>query len=109
MLFGWVFVYVDFVLRIVACILDAVFVITLLPDIHLALESKGEASLDELDGLLERNFGGGCDEDVDMIGHQDEGVECVAGFGAVVLKEREHKVRLVVDLEDPAAVVGDEG
>src|ERR1035437_3110421 len=41
---------------------DLALVETACPHIQLALQAKGEASLDELHGLLERNIRSGCNE-----------------------------------------------
>ncbi|HWW96368.1 MAG TPA: hypothetical protein VNY74_01665 [Edaphobacter sp.] len=65
---------------------DAVICIAPLPDIQLTLQSKGEASLYELHCFFERDLRGGCDEQVDMIGHDDEGVELKAILFSLLLK-----------------------
>jgi hypothetical protein len=65
----------------------------------------GEASFDESYGTLEGDGLWG-DEEVDVIGHDDEGVEFVVAFGSVVLKGFEEEFGVAVDLEEAAAIVG---
>jgi len=52
-------------------------------------------------------FGG--DEEMDVVGHDDEGVEFVEAFSAVVLEGFEEEFGGRVDLEEAAAVGGDRG
>ena len=42
-----------------------------------------------------------------MVGHDDEGVEFVEAFGAVMLQGFEEELGVAFDLEEAAAVVGD--
>jgi hypothetical protein len=81
----------------------------LFPDGHFGFEAEGEASFDVLHGLLNGDVGRGCDEEVEVVGHEGEGVELVATFGAVVVEELEEKVGVVVDLKEAAAIGGDGG
>jgi hypothetical protein len=46
------------------------------------------------------------EEEVNVIGHDDEGVEFVVAFGSVVLEGFEEEFGVAVDLEEAAAVVG---
>ena len=66
----------------------------------------GEASLDEVHDLGEGFVAGGEDE-MDVVGHQDERVEEIVG--AVVFEGFEEEFGVVVDLEDAATVVADGG
>jgi len=54
----------------------------------------GEAAFDQADGSFQRNDLWGEDE-VDVVGHDDEGVEFVVAFAAIVLEgfEEEFGVR----------------
>lgn len=54
---------------------DLGFVEAACPDVLFALEAEGETAFDELHGLLKRNVGGRGDEGVDVVGHDDPGVE----------------------------------
>jgi len=45
------------------------------PDIQLAFQAKGEASLDELHGLFERNIRSRRNQSMEMVGHDDERVQ----------------------------------
>jgi len=55
-----------------------------LPDRNLRGETVGEASLDEPDGAFECDGLRG-EQEMDVVGHYDEGVEFVVTFGSVVL------------------------
>ncbi len=46
---------------------------------------------------------------MDVVGHDDEGVEFVEAFGAVVLQRLDEEGGVCVGLEEAAAVVGDCG
>lgn len=67
----------------------------------------GEAAFDEAHGAFE-GFGGG-EEEMDVVGHDDEGVEFVVAFAAVVLEGGEEELGVGGDLEDAAGVVGAAG
>ena len=77
---GRVFVDVGDVLGVVGRVGDAVFVVALLPDVELAFEAEGEASLDELNCLFEGDVRGGREQDVDVVRHDCEGVEERSGI-----------------------------
>ena len=78
-----------------------------LPDGELGGEAVGEASLDESDGALEGFVRG--EEEVDVVGHDDEGVEFVVSFGSVVLEGFDEEFGVAFDLEEAAAIVGSAG
>lgn len=63
----------------------------------------GEAALDVLQGAFERDAMRG-EEQVDVVGHQDEGVELIEAFATVVLQGVEQELRVAVDLEEAAAL-----
>jgi hypothetical protein len=71
-------------------------------------EAVGEASFDQAYGALEGDGLRG-DEEVNVIGHDDEGVEFIVAFGAVVLEGFEEELGVAVDLEEAAAVMGGAG
>jgi hypothetical protein len=79
-----------------------------LPDGEFGGEAVGETAFDEVHGLGESFVLRGEDE-VDVVGHYDEGVEEVVFFGAVVLEGFEEEVGVARDLKDSAAVVADGG
>jgi hypothetical protein len=68
-------------------------------------EAVGEASFDQAYGALEGDALRG-EEEVNVIGHDDEGVEFVVAFGAVVLEGFEEELGVTVDLEEEGAVMG---
>ena len=65
------------VIRVVLRIFDAAFRVCALPDVEFGLETERESALDELQGFFNRDFWCGGDEQVDVIGHDDEGVELI--------------------------------
>ncbi len=94
---------------VVARVFDAAKREALFPDGHFGFESEGEAPFDVLHGLLDGDVGRGREEEMEVVGHEDEGVELVAAFGAVVVEELEEEVGVVVDLEEAAAISGNGG
>lgn len=46
------------------------------------------------------------DDEVDVVGHDDEGVEFIAAFGSVVLEGFDEEFGVGGDLKEAAAVVG---
>jgi hypothetical protein len=77
-----------------------------LPDREVGCEARGEDAFDSLEGGGEVASG---EEQVDVVGHDDEGVEFVEACGAVVLQRVGEEGGVGVDLEEAAAVVGDRG
>jgi hypothetical protein len=92
----------------VFCIADAVVDEASLPDWEFGGEAVGETAFDEVHGLGESFILRGEDE-MDVVGHYDEGMEKVMLFGAVVLEGFEEEFGVVRDLKDAAAVVADGG
>lgn len=60
--------------RVVVEVCDAAAVVATLPYVELAPEAKGEASLDVLHRLFEGNIRGGSQQEMSVIGHDDERV-----------------------------------
>jgi hypothetical protein len=77
-----------------------------LPAFHLRQKAVREASADVFHG-----FGQvvGCHEKVDVIWHDDEGVELVEALHAVDLERFEHQLRGGFDLKEAAAIERDRG
>lgn len=92
---------------VVCCVADAMVGKASLPDGELGGEAVGEASLDESDGSFESLLWS--EKKVDVVGHDDEGVEFVVSFGAVVLEGFDEEFGVAFDLEEAAAVVGSAG
>jgi hypothetical protein len=78
-----------------------------LPDREFGGEAVGEASLDESDSAFESFLRG--EEEMNVVGHDDEGVEFVVSFGTVVLEGFEEEFGVAFDLKEAAAVVGSAG
>jgi len=93
----------------IACIFDAALCKAVLPDRHARFETERESTLDELHGLFEGDVLCRRDQDMNVIGHEDECVELVASFGAVVFEQVEEKVRVRVGLKEAAAIRGHGG
>jgi hypothetical protein len=82
---------------------DAVVCVAALPDIQLALYAKREISLDELHCFFEGDFRGGSQYEMDVVGHDYEGVELQAAFGTLLLKDFHEEGGVSFDLEESAA------
>src|ERR1700679_3889386 len=76
-----------------------------LPDWELRGHAAREASFDELDGTLEGDVLWR-EEEMDVVRHDDEGVEFVVAFVAVVLEGFEQEFGCGCNLEEVAAIVG---
>ena len=66
----------------------------------------GKASLDAVHDCGE-GFGLGRDEEVEVVGHDDEGVEFVEALPAMVLEGGDEGFGVGGELEEAASVVGD--
>jgi len=87
-----------------AALREAVF-----PDGHFGFEAEGESAFDELHGFLDGDVRRGREEEMDVIGHEDEGVDRVASFGAIVVEKLKEEVCVDVGLEETATIRGDGG
>ena len=93
---------------VVGGIADTVVGEASLPDGEFGDETVGVAAFDELHRALEGDVGWG-DEEMQMVGHDDIGVQEIAG--AVVVDGFDEECGVALDLEESAAVVsgcGDE-
>ena len=90
--------------EVVFLVEDLAVSVTRLPDFLLRREAVREASANVLHG-----FGKvfGCEEQVDVVGHDDEGVEFIEALSAIALEGFEEELGRGVDLEEAATVVGD--
>ena len=70
-------------------------------------DGEGEAAFDELNAALDGVVGGGSEEDVDMVGHDGEGVEGEAALFAIAEERGEHDFRGRGALEDSEALMRD--
>jgi hypothetical protein len=101
--------YVVLMVDVVLLVLDAMLFEASFPDVERAFELEGEASLDVLHGLFERYVFGGCQKQMDVVGHDDVCVELEAALLAIVLKNAEEQFCVAFDLEETAAIGGDGG
>jgi hypothetical protein len=92
--------------KVVFLVEDLAVGIAGLPDFLLRREAVREASANVLHG-----FGKVCgrEQQVDVVGHDDEGVEFVEALRAIALEGFEEELGGGVDLEEAATVVGDRG
>jgi hypothetical protein len=88
---------------VVGCVADAVVGEASLPDGEFGGESAREAAFDELHRALEGDVGWS-DNEVDMIGHDDVGMQKIAG--AVVVDGFKEERGVAFNLKETAAVVG---
>ena len=78
--------YVLQVVEVVLFVFDAVFFEASFPYVEGAFELEREASFDVLHGLFERDVFGGCQKQMDVVGHHDVCVKLETAFLTVVLK-----------------------
>jgi hypothetical protein len=86
----------------VGCVADSVFVVAGLPDFscELLAHGMGVAPFDALDAAFDGLRCAGSDEDVQMLGHDGEAVELVAGLRAVVEESLKKEFGIVGADED---------
>ena len=90
-------------------VLDATLCKAVFPNGHFGFQAEGEVSFDELHGFLDGDVWRRRNEEMDVVGHEDEGVEMVAAFRAVVVEEVEKEVRVGFRLKEAAAIGGNGG
>src|SRR5258708_9210231 len=107
---GWVVGDVSKLILIVACVRKAVPMVSVLPEVALEVvaDGEGKAALDELDATLDGLIRGGCQQGVEMVRHDDEGVECEAGLITVPKQRVDHELRGCSALEDAVALMCDD-
>ncbi len=93
------------VVQEVCAVSDAVVGEASLPDGEGGVEAVGEAAFEEHHGAFEGDGLWG-EEEMDVVGHDDERVEAVVALVAVVLEGFEEELGGLVDLEEVAAVPG---
>lgn len=93
----------------VARIFDAALCEAVFPNRRFGFETERESALDELHGLFDGDVRGRRDEEMDVIGHEDEGMDRIATLSAVVVHQTDQEIRVGVGLEGAAAVRGDGG
>jgi hypothetical protein len=71
--------------QVVGSVSDAVVGVAALPYIEFAFQAEGESSLNVLQGFFEGDFARRSENHVDVIGHDDEGVELEAVFCSLLL------------------------
>jgi len=79
------------------------------PHIRLALQAERETALDELHGLFKRHIGGGRDQSVEMVRHDDECVQKEPSLAAIVEDGLQKQFRGGRDLKKAVALRGHSG
>jgi hypothetical protein len=107
----WVIGDVEKLIVVIVRICDAMCVIAVLPNLsgEVIANGEGEASLDQLDAALDGVILGWRDQDVNVVGHDDEAVELEATLFAVTRERVHHKVGVCGALKDATAFIGDRG
>jgi hypothetical protein len=102
---------VEELIVVVVRVCDAVGVVAVLPDFsrEVFANGEGEASLDQLDAAFDGVIMGGRDQDVNMVGHNDEALELKATLFAVTRDCIHHEVAVCGALKDATALMGDRG
>ena len=98
------------VLCVLVCVSDPVLVITLLPNLMVQVLllrcAKGESSLDELHGFFERYQRRRCEDQVNVIAHEDELVNLKPLFGPILTKYVEEEIAQRVGLQHESSFPG---
>jgi hypothetical protein len=83
--------------------------VSILPEVALEVvaDGEGKAAFDELDATLDGLTRRGCQQDVEMVRHDDEAMECEAGLIAVPKQRVDHELRGCSALEDAVALMCD--
>lgn len=107
----WVVGDVEELVVVVASICDAMLVVAALPDLsgEVLANCEGEASLDQLDAAFDGVIVGWRDQDVNVVGHDDEAVESKATLFAITREGIQHEVGVCGALEYATALMGDRG
>ena len=89
---------------------DAVFVVAGVPDfaVELFADGEGKTAFDELDAAGGALVDGRRDKNVDVVGHDDEGVEGETALVAIAEEGRDHELCVFRALEEAVAAVGED-
>jgi len=83
-----------------------------LPDFAFATEDFAEgvgvSAFDELDGVLDRHVLRGREQKMNVLGHQNEGMEVIAAFAAIAIQSFQKETGVVFDNEKTATSPGRE-
>ena len=74
-----------------------------LPDLSLATEDRpegvGVSAFDQLDRVLQRDIDGGSQQEMNVLGHEDEGMQSIAAFAAISVESLKEEANIVLDNE----------
>ena len=76
----------------------------ILPDGHFGLKAERETSLHKLHSLLDRNIRRGCQKQMDVVRHEDEGVDLISTLRSILIQQLEQELGVGFDLKKPAAI-----
>lgn len=105
----WVIGDVEELVDVVVGVCDAMDVVPVLRDFsrEVFANGEGEAALYQLDAAFDGVIVGGRDQDMNVVGHDDEAVESKATLFAVARERVQHKVGVCGALKDATALMGD--
>src|SRR5258707_14117169 len=105
----WVVGDVEKLIVVVVRVCDAMRVAAFLPNLsgEVIANGEGKASLDQLNAALDGMIVGRRDQDVNVVGHDDEAVESKAALFAVTRERVHHEVGVCGALKDLTALMGD--
>jgi len=90
-------------------ILYPLFVIAAFPYVYGAFQAEGETAFQVLHGFFQGDILGWRQQKMDVVGHDDEGMDRHAVLCALVSHYGEEEFGGAVGLEDAASLCGDEG
>ncbi len=74
-----------------------------LPDLSLATEDRpegvGVSAFDQLDRVLQRDIDGGSQQEMNVLGHEDERMQSIAAFAAISVESLQEEANIVLDNE----------
>ena len=96
------------VVQEVLCITNAVIGESSLPDFFCAADDRpkgvGVSAFDELNGVFDGDVVGGCQQQMNVLGHDDEGVELESAFAAVAVDCFQKKAGVILDHEESSTL-----
>ena len=79
-----------------------------LPDLPCPTKGRAEgvriAALDELNGVFECDVVRGSQQEVNVFGHNNKGVELIASFASVSVESLQQEGRIVLDYKEPSTL-----
>ncbi len=87
-------------------IADSVIGESTLPDLPLSAKDRTEgvrvSAFDELNRVLKRDVGRGSQQEMDMLWHEDKGMDLKSALVAIVIKSFEKEACIILDYKQPS-------